>query len=376
MLDSFKSQVSIGKSFSVGGQDVGTWGGLQPVYVTTNLKSFCWEFDYSKLKISETFELLLRLIDMDPTISLSFRFRGYTHYICQNPNCGVQDLYLPVIESGTYHPYRSWKHTSRCVNHVMNQIEFLEKNSNVDYLICLDLTCPGEISKLVMDPAIIKRLRRAVNLFIENLRVLLFHEKRSRLGGFYSIHIWKTSKPLDPHLHVHLQLFNVAYNSRENSFYRFKPMLSHLYVKQAWRDALRSQGLWDDPLEQAFPDCHLHYLKLQDRERLIHRLRYVFRRPLIDLNTTLTHVPPDPNPVWVRYLLDYVPRRVKIGFMANLKRMGFICYKSFFERCPICGGILRALEFVPGNLPDVPHFIHDRSGSWVPTEPPPWIEKL
>lgn len=41
-------------------------------------------------------------------------------------------------------------------------------------------------------------------------------------------------------------------------------------------------------------------------------------------------------------------------FYDQLKRLGYLCRKSFSERCPICGGILRKLEFISNNLPELP----------------------
>jgi len=376
VLQQNDSVILADKAFSLGG-NVSSWGGLRPVYCSNMPKSFCWDLDYSRLEISPAFWLLLERIDVDPAKALKFDFHGYRRYSCPNQNCDIQEIYLPVISCGSYHPHQSFKHVSRCIDRVLGQIDFLEKRvswrkSKSYYLICLDLTCPGEVSKRVMDPGVVKRLRRAVNIFIAKLGILLFPGKKSQLGGFYAVHIWKTSKPIDPHLHVHLQLFNVAYNAREKRFYRFKPMISHTYVKKAWRDALKSQGLWDNPLEQSYPDCYIHYIKLEDRGRVIHRLRYVFRRPIVDLNSNLAlgDLQGEVDPVWIRRLLSYVPRRVKVGFMTNLKRLGYVCRKSFFERCPICGGVLRKLEFVPGNLPEFPHFVRDRSGKWIPIDPP------
>lgn len=389
MVDLTQSLILDTKSLSIEG-DASSWGGQEPVYVhlrTNQLPGdrlppstlFAWDQDYSRLEVSRGFRQLVERFDTsdplrDPAKTLYSNFRGYHRYACQNRVCPLMKIYLPVIDCGRYHPHKSFKHVSRCVGRILDQIEFLEKKSPVDYLICLDLTCPGEISDRVMDPGVIKRLRRSVNLFIENLRILLSRGKRrfSKLGGFYSIHIWATKDPVNPHLHVHLQLFNVAFSLKENRFYRFKPMISHLLVKKAWRDALRSQGLWGDPIDRDLPDCYIHYLKLKDRERLIHRLRYVFRKPIVDLNMRLQGDLPDLDldPRWIRHLLDYTPRRVKIGFMSNLKHLGYLCPKSFSERCPFCGGVLQKIGFVPGNLPDLPHFIRDRSGRWIQVDPP------
>ncbi|MBA7689760.1 hypothetical protein ES703_98271 [subsurface metagenome] len=267
----------------------------------------------------------------------------------------------------------SFKHVSRCASQVMDQIEHLEKISPVDYMLCLDLTCPKEVTDQVQHPHTIKHLRLAINAFLKRLRILLSHGKRrfSKLGGFYSLHIWATNDPLKPHLHVHLQLFNVAYNGKKRKFYRFKPMISHFHVKEAWKSALKSVGLWHDPNERSLPDCYISYIDLENRARVIHRLRYIFRKPLVDLNLNLK--PDDlrsPDPTWLRYLLDYTPRRVMIGYMTNFKRLGYLCPKSFSARCPFCGMILKKVGFSPETLPCYPHYIRERSGEWCQVDPP------
>lgn len=405
MLKPSKSLLSGDKAISLEG-DVLTWDGQEPVYVHLRSNhqpinepqegqvternppatSFCWDQDYSRLEISPLFKQLVEQFDTsnpirDPAKTLKFTFKGYYHHICPNRACPLVNVYLPAIDCGRYHPQRSFKHVSRCASKVLDQIEFLENKVKAQdppikagYLICLDLTCPKDVSIRVRDPHTIKHLRLAVNRFIEYLRLLLSHGKRrfSRLGGFYSIHVWATNDPLKPHLHVHLQLFNVAFNGKKRQFYRFKPMLSHFHVKEAWKRALKSVGFWHDPNERSLPDCYVRYVSLKIRGRVIHRLRYIFRKPIVDLNSNLK---PDDlqgeiDPGWLRYLLDYTPRRVKIGFMTNLKRLGYLCPKSFSERCPFCGSSLTNLGFKRGSLPNFPHFIRDRGAGWSQVDPP------
>ncbi|GAI21122.1 unnamed protein product, partial [marine sediment metagenome] len=212
----------------------------------------------------------------------------------------------------------------------------------------------------------LKRLRLAVNRFLELLSPLLFHHK-SQLGGFYSIHTWKTTKPLEPHLHVHLNVFNVAHNRKAKTFHRFKPLISHYKVKLAWRSALKSQGLWDSPLATFLPDCHLGYIKLADRVRLMSRIRYIFRKPIVDMNKDIgncdtSHV----DPVWARALLDYTPRQVFVGWAVNLKRFGFRCSsKSVSPLCPCCGGWLEYEYLLKEIPPEIPWLTIDQGGGLV-----------
>ncbi|GAH92140.1 unnamed protein product [marine sediment metagenome] len=358
---------------------------------------FCYDGDWTRLTVSDllrrvikelaAFSNMERLMSLDKD-RLKFEFRGYRTCNCFNKKCPIETVRLPVIVCGRYHPYASVKHSARSLARALDQIKFVEKRSGSDYMICLDLTCPKDVSSRLPDDKIIKRVRRAVSDLTRKLQARLSHgaHKNSRLGGFYTIHVWATRRPLEPHLHVHLQLFNVAYNSKEKRFHRFKPSVDHVLVKRTWRDALKARGLWSDPTEASLPSCHVRYVRLKDyfrtsdgasgervgRRRLIHRLKYISRKPIVDLNANLT---PDQlegphNPAWVRYLLDYTPRHVKIGFMRDLKALGHVCRKSFLPPCPICGEDLTKGQFVAGNCPGLPHFILKRDGTWENVPPP------
>ena len=362
------SRLSIAKkvfSPSWRGLDVSSWGGLQPVYVTRLPKSFAWE-KLDTADLPSTFVDLFRRSNINLDL-LSFRKLGYRAWKCVNPNCEIDTIYLPMVKCGIYHPWNSFKHASRCVARIMPRIEFMEKRG-ADYLICLDLTTP-HYDHFRKDPdGTIRKLRKAVNHFLQELHKELFPGKKSKLGGFYSLHTWKTTKPLDFHFHVHLQLFNVAFDGK--AFHRFHPFLDLRKVREAWRKSLLKFGLWAEP-SPILPDVHDHYIKLENRPRLVHRLRYIYRRPLEDLAKYLT--PQDLEGLdveWVRWLIRYTPRQVFVGFATSLKRLGFACPKSDSLICPVCGHPMRRGEFYPDLPPGTPICIQLNSGEWL-VKPPP-----
>ena len=392
MLNPSKSLDLAQKTLSVfDEEDVSTWGGAEPRLCSILPKSFCWDSDNSRLELNAPYVRFLKDLGYDVERDLSFKFRGYHKHTCENEKCHVEDVFTPVICCGRYHPHRSFKHVSRVVGRVMDKVRFVQKHSPADCLINLDLTCPAWISDRVGCPSILARLRKAVNRFLTNLRKECFHEKKSQLGGFYCVHTWATNAPLTKHLHVHLSIFNVAFNLREKMFHRFTPMLDHLKIKRAWQKSLRSVGLWDNPLPNDLPDCYASYLKLTDAPRLIHRLRYVFRKPITDLNRTLTFENTNGfDDAWAVALLNFTPRQVQIGFMLKLKALGYVCRKSFSELCPACGEPMR-LDVIfytppcppfgkpppplrrprpyPGNFPELPHLVR-LGGEWVTVDPP------
>jgi len=351
------------------------WGGLQPVYVTTMHKSpapsFVLAGEFYRF-INPIYAEFLKVIDIDPEKALRFELHGFKAYECPNERCGVGGLFIPIVSCGRYHPHVSRRHTSRCVARLVEKIEFLEKSTTMDYLVKLDLTVPGWVSKSLR-PGDLKLIRRAVNIFLDRLRSLLFRHD-SRLGGFYAVHIWKTTKPLEPWLHVHLNLLNVAYDPRQKTFHRFKPFVDHYKVKIAWRESLVAVGLWDNPLARFLPDCHVGYIRLSDRARVVHRIRYVFRKPVVDINKSIGNCDwRNADPVWARHLLDYTPRQVCVGWALNLKRFGFVAGSysgnSTMLCCPCCGGSLEYVGRFPEIPPEIPWFSIDPGGGLVETAP-------
>ncbi|GAH91376.1 unnamed protein product, partial [marine sediment metagenome] len=144
----------------------------------------------------------------------------------------------------------------------------------------------------------------------------------------------------------------------------------HYKVKVAWRESLRAVGMWDNPLPSFLPTCKAGYIKLSDRPRLIHRIRYVFRKPVVDINKSIdncdtSHV----DPIWARYLLDYTPRQVCVGWAVNLKRFGFHSSNSILERCPCCGTVLEYVGRFREIPPEIPWFSIDQGGGLVEVAP-------
>ncbi|GAI66170.1 unnamed protein product, partial [marine sediment metagenome] len=122
------------------------WGGLQPVYVTTMLKSPAPSFVLSRTVhkfVNPAYADFLKSIDIDTDKVLKFELHGFKAYTCPNAKCGVGGIFLPVISCGRYHPHVSNRHSSRCVARAMEKVEFIEELTPADYLIKLDLTVPG-----------------------------------------------------------------------------------------------------------------------------------------------------------------------------------------------------------------------------------------
>ncbi|GAI32625.1 unnamed protein product, partial [marine sediment metagenome] len=139
----------------------GAWGGLQPVYVTTLLKSPAPSFVLAgpvRKFVNPAYADLLKSIDIDPAVALKFELNGFKAYSCPNARCGVGGVFIPIISCGRYHPHVSQRHASRCVARVMEKVNFIQEHTPADYLIKLDLTLPGWVSKSLR-PGDLKLLR-------------------------------------------------------------------------------------------------------------------------------------------------------------------------------------------------------------------------
>lgn len=366
-----------------------TWGGLQPVYVhpsPNHVKTFAWDADYSRLSVSTAYRNLVLKRLQYATDTLRGEFNGYTLHECRNDKCEVRTIYLPMIDTGSFHPYRSFKHSDRALGQALNILDWIHYNTPASFTQFICLTAPGWVSKDLMDHDTIGRFERAVSDFLKRLHSVLFPNKKSKLGGLFVIHPWRSKHPLEKHLHAHLILPCVAFNSNDpqptvydnvdRRFHRFKPFINEDTAKRCWRGALIRVGLWD-PMDPSLPDVHLDYVHLSplsnDRPRLVHHLRYVFRLPLTDLNKYLEQADIerlDLDERFTRFLLHYTTRRHRLGWLCNLKRFGFVSHKSSKPRCPICGQEMVKIGTIRSNLPRVAHYFRERSGEWCRIPPP------
>jgi len=360
------------------------WGGLQPVYVHLIPKplapTFALDGEHTRFEVSDDLRRLGARLDFSPAV-FSHTFTGYKLFECRNENCDLDRVYLPMVSTGVYHPYRSTKHAGRCVAQTLDVLDFITENTPATHASFICLTAPEWVSKDLLDFRTLPRFRKAISYFLDRLHARLFPRKPSQFGALFAVHTWRSKHPLEKHLHAHLILPNAAYNSTENKFHRFSPMIDETVVKECWRDALNDVGLWDNNLPSGdLPDVHLQYVSLnpfdfEERKRLVHHVRYIFRLPLADLNQYLERGDVealDLDERFARYLFDYTTRRRRLGWMTNLKRFngGPVCRKSNSQPCPVCGSEMVYLGRINSNLPDVLHVFRDRTGEWVQIPPP------
>jgi hypothetical protein len=199
----------------------------------------------------------------------------------------------------------------------------------VDYLICFDLTVPEEFSLNWASNVDfgVRKLREAFKFFVRCLEAKFNGE----LGYFYNIHVWGT-KSLKPHFHVHSSFCNVVF--KDDRFIRFRPYFDVDFIRQIWKESLRSVGLNVDVV-----DVKVSYIKLSNHGAVVHRVKYASRHPLIDIASY--YVDRDYEGLsdglrdWYLKLIYYVNRRVCGGFLRKLSKLvGDVEVKRV---CPICG---------------------------------------
>jgi hypothetical protein len=121
---------------------------------------------------------------------------------------------------------------------------------------------------------------------------------------------------------------------KDGKFIRFRPYFDVDFIREIWRESLRSVGLNFDVV-----DVKVRYVKLSNRASVVHRVKYASRHPLIDIASY--YVDRDYEGLsdglrdWYLKLIYYVNRRVCGGFLRKLSKLvGDVEVKRV---CPICG---------------------------------------
>lgn len=341
------------------GDDLKSWGGLQPVYVAP-YPNFSLEADRWKLQVSSKYRDLIKALGLADHV-LELKYLGYKGYACLALNCGVDKVYYPMYKCGSLHPYANQKHVSRVCSNLFSKIEA----TKADYVICIDLTLDKFFSAYP-DYKRIKMLQGAVKDFFAHLQHELNKTHPSQLGGWAAVHTWSSLDPLSPKLHAHLALVNMALNKKEKTLYRIQPFIDHHLVKLLWAQACKKLG-WVE--EGQAVDVHLRLIAVRDRAKLFSRLKYMFRKPIVDLNENLLSFGPE-DLDFARHLINYVPRIRALGYMTRLKAYA-ICRKIRNPLCPICGAELHFIGKFRDLPPGVVKACLDKQGNIRPWPPSP-----
>ena len=284
-----------------------------------------------------------------PVEQATAEWHGFDVFRCSSTGHLVA---MPRISAnGFVSPAYRYASLKSSVSRLASSFEALVETNTGDYLICLDLTYPQEVSKRLLDKNLfsstISDAEKCVKRFIRLVEEHLFGG--DKLCVHYNTHLWATKAPYKPHLHHHLNIPNVL-KTKDGRLVRFKPFLSrerYFLLRKLWFQAVR-ETFGAVSLASVY-DTHIHYIPLRNRPRLVHRLKYCSRRPSTDFFYHYKEdVCPFENLEFVLRILSYQNHRRHLGWnignFPDLKearsRMVNVC------RCPICHAPAEKVELV------------------------------
>ena len=250
---------------------------------------------------------------------------------------------------GRFSPAYRYSSIKASVSRLASSFQALLEAGVCDYLICLDLTYPEEISRMLQSPqhfdCVLKLAEKCVRVFVKKLEKRFYNG--DRLSVHYNTHVWATRNPHQPHLHHHLNIPNALKNKR-GELVRFQPFIRELAIlRQLWREAIFEVFGKIAPITEV--NLFVHYIPLKNRPRLIHRLKYCSRRPVSDFfEHYRVDVCTDQDLVFVRNVLCYTNQRRHIGWcigsFPNLKALRACMVNTC--RCPLCHSLAEKVENV------------------------------
>lgn len=376
---------------------------------------FCWDDIYD---LRDPYAELLDYFGVsDEDRKCDFHgYVEYSHSTSRNFDCPVETIYKPVLNVGKYHPQRSRQHHARSSDRAYDRflhIKELARKQRVkfDYLRFIDITIPKSVSEKLPDDVFVDEFRGAVRDFFHRLEDELY--RGQQLVGMRTIHVWSSESPLTPHLHAHTVISNVVYDRGSErwdphpsgsddrilrhlgGFHRVDPFIDERRLKEIWRSVLVDHGWWD-PDDDDLPVVYIEVIKfwddvdspsdedlassdyselvkrrLRDTHMIRHKLSYMARCPIEDLNENLEDSDlGDLDEDFAWFVLNYTTSRSNLGFASDLKRSGYDSNSSLDPLCPICGAPLYKIRRVYENLADKVHLFRRNEGSWVERPPP------
>ncbi len=245
-------------------------------------------------------------------------------------------------------------------------------------LIWMVFTIPDVISEYLVKEGVKKAreiMRKAVRSALRRFlrKYLKKHENVPydgdfKEGGVMNVHIWSSSQPIKPHLHVHVALWNfVVWNGKYVRFSPYFPKEWMAELRELWKKEffryLRKAGfgtyldteycnVLDDTYEFFNIYTQYNWFKEENYGKILHHLRYNARKAVIDINEffysgvefdDLT----DEQKEWLGFLIQYSNRTGNFGFMNNWRKVFSVSKErvvEFLERlktehyeyCPIC----------------------------------------
>ncbi len=233
-----------------------------------------------------------------------------------------------------------------------------------------------------------KLMRKAVRSTLKRFlrKYLVKHENVPlagdfKEGGLMNVHLWSSSEPTKPHIHVHVCLWNIIlWNGK---IVRFSPYFSKEWLNKLrelwkkefckWLKKFTNISVWVDPYvdeDYGFFNIYTSYTwfdkdedgQIRSSGRIVHHLRYNARKAIIDLNEFFySGVKADElkwfERKWVELLVSYSNRTSNFGFMNNWRQSFNVkrerveeflekLERERYEYCPICKNRLEYVRTV------------------------------
>lgn len=295
---------------------------------------------------------------LDPTVLCSARHGGWYSYKCKMT--GTKVFTPRITDAGPYSAWRVWQNTKSSVSRFVSLLMKLadvgfKSQDRADYLLGIDLTFPKYFSEQYANDPVegLKVVREVFRSFVGLLKDRYLRDpKTEQLGLCYNPHISSTKNPLEPHFHLHCNMVNVVIRkdveTEGYTFKRFKPFYvktDSFKIRELWGKALSEHGI-DILTNDGLPVVYLQNIRLGNKRKILHRLKYCGRSPIVDLFNYF--VDNDFNPADIRfeafagYLtgvdpdFHFVNKRQPMGFFTRLaKYVGKD--KEIKHYCSICG---------------------------------------
>lgn len=212
---------------------------------------------------------------------------GFKYLLC---SLTQQEVAIPILSpNGILSPVHGWNSIKSSVSRLVRSLFSLYDSGRADYLICIDLTYPKDISNFLLSDfdGTIARSKRCLQTFIKKVEVAFYGG--AKLCVHENTHTWASQTPYEPHLHHHANFPNCILTDHglvrvQPGFFKGKkPDLEKLeLLRELWKESIIETFGRVIPIDSWNSNLFPHYIRLKNRAKLVHRLKYCARRPMSD----------------------------------------------------------------------------------------------
>jgi len=325
--------------------------GETPVYVHTRTQLTFSYLDFIKKEFGENLHF-----------GLDHCGEQLLKFVCED--CGFVELIRKGCKIRNLCPVCARNYTHLKVNHAWDSVFSKFAMSKKYYLMHLVFTVPKEFRDLIFEDS-----SRFFHVIYKTLK--RYMGKDELVGGVASLHLFGSSDfEVKPHIHVLIP--NVNFSKKKGDLGFFKRKRPYFNVSQLrFNYMIEFHDEFGGGLKRK--NVYVNYVKMRDMDRVLHRLRYTFRKPIENVypmiegangNLSLSE--------WenISRVLSFNGKRIRwFGFLADGVKskylaLGGISYERFSDwlvreeskekNCPECGGVMvyvgKTYEFLEEGL--------------------------